>query len=1026
MAITQVTSNVIEDNTIKPNKLSTGYPTWDTAGNLSAVAFVGDGTRLTGIAGAVSSQTIINAITGNKIPGTLSALGFIGDGSQLTFTRPSLSVVEVTDTVFEITPANNNTIFVFTASADCLVDLFPGVGSSFTDGHTNILIQGGAGNVILDSVNVYNVDSEKSTRKQYSVVEISYIKDIDQWILYGDTGTEVPLPPVVESTSVSFLSVFPAQNFAYAVSGNSVFATGLNNYKQLALGTAESNSRSYFTRIPTLTTTIGWKNILPGKGLALSNNNELWRNNDSYFATGTFTRISANLKQLFNEGGYFLLSTFPKSDINVFALSSDDSLVGIGTNIAGNMGLNLGTPVAGQRTDGNWMNNSKYINFTKIPNFKPSKVSVGGSLFTLAISGGELYTCGNNDHGQLGINECVPYYSESARSTFTKITGNFSKIVGGTNAGVYPAFALSGSPNNYTAFIISDAKTWTRITAAYDSAVTINNPVWSSLYQTYAHAIAISANGTAFTAGYNYQGELGRSVSGGTNFQFTSIPGKWDSGAAGHMFSFLLSGTDLYAAGNGPYQTQMWGYPELSSARSTFTKLPGRWNKIMANQNAAIALSGTDVYTIGGAYSNSTELGVGDGAGRITFTKIIGPANAKWTDIDATDNFFTAYSGTDVYMAGGLTNVYTYSGNQSYASTFTKVPWSKIKCVGSPEGISRVIALSGNSKVFVAGNAYATNFHGLNFNRLDTIFDARYNLSPQRTTFTSVYVSPSAFLPNNATWTDIACIQKANYLLSGTDLYGCGYDSYVGLSASDTPYGLGRDRSTFTKIPGFNNVVDIEAGWCTSFVLSGTSPGPYDLYAAGAYCNHLLGLVTGPTSAANIQNSCRSTFTKIPGKWNKIVAAGKVYNLRPSFTIQTEETYNYWDPITPNNIGGPKFFLHDPIGIFALSGTDLYGLGLVYSNLSGTGQSGYNLLNYTTFTKISGAFRDIVANGVVNYEDRGTTVLAYALSTNGKWLSYGYNGFSYSYENFGNLYGQLALGNTLPVTTFTQVTGATL
>ena len=83
MSQTLITNEVIALSSIGPDNLSFGAPQWDASG-------------------------------------VLTATKFIGDGSGLTNVFPGLSVVEVTDNFFQITPDHNNAVLALNNSSDIL------------------------------------------------------------------------------------------------------------------------------------------------------------------------------------------------------------------------------------------------------------------------------------------------------------------------------------------------------------------------------------------------------------------------------------------------------------------------------------------------------------------------------------------------------------------------------------------------------------------------------------------------------------------------------------------------------------------------------------------------------------------------------------------------------------------------------------------------------------------------------------------------------------------------------------------
>lgn len=613
MPLTRVTDNVVTQGTIAPGKLSTGAPVWNSSGVLSATGFVGDGSNLLGIGVSATNKLINQTLTANYIDGYITAQGFIGDGSGITNLFPAASVIEVTDNFFTLEPKHNNCTIVLNSLSTIDIDIYSLPFPAFSLGHSTQFIQYNIGRGKFITSEIFNADSFYETKKQYAVCQL-FKTDISLgWTLYGEltstTLTSAP-PPVtpVNSLSLSFSAINAGDNTSFALSGIRLFATGNNNSGEF--GFNDVLSRSRFTQL-----------------------------------TGTWT---TNI--IINNG-----------DLTTYILSgavTDKELFVCGGNDSGQLGLNN----AGSNPNYFLTSRSTFTRVT-IPN-NPRFTSIkGGSRMVAALSGdGDLYVCGNNAWGQLGLNSSGDgdNYANS-RSTFTRVTSAWN----GTTTTLNPKFNYVSTDNPYILAALS--ATGDLFVCGYNGSgalglnntstlgnylnsrstltrVTIpNNPKFTKVGGTWGSTIALSSTGDLFVTGHNYRGQLGLN-SGGTPSQvdlsdrstFTRVTSAWNqgtlilnpkftdvvTGAGGLYWNLVLSGTDLYGAGESIRGEMGFGDTQY---RSIFTKIPGSWNIVKkGSQYHTLALSGNVLFTTG--YNFNGQLGLDDRINRLTFTQITGVA----------------------------------------------------------------------------------------------------------------------------------------------------------------------------------------------------------------------------------------------------------------------------------------------------------------------------------------------------------------------------------------------------------------
>jgi len=597
MPLTKITGQVIKDNTLIPDDFSQGKPLWNTTGYLTATKFFGDGSLLTGVTAAADvTFTAIQVLTSTTFEGYLSADAFVGDGSLLTNIQKTLKVYEVTDNIFTITPEHDKSIIFLNSLSTIEINTKP--DETFSPGHLTIFVQFNEGRGIFVSPYIFNADSFYETKNQYAVCQLLNYSDFGyNWTLYGDltstslSGQVTPTTPI--SSNVSFTQIFAGENaFSFALSGTDLYATGYNNAGQLGLNyAAGSGNTSLFTKV-----------IYP--------TNAKW------------TKVNAG-------------------DRHALALSGTDLYV-TGYNYYGQLGLNSG---------GNNTNNRSTFTKVTIPTNAKWTDVLGGGGNSYALSGTDLYACGWNFLGELGLRDL------DSRSTFTKVS---SAVIWDGN------FPIQDFPN-YTVF---------------------NNAKWTSIEAGYFHILALSGT-DLYVCGNNSSRQLGLGagpkpggflpqavsmfvkVLSAWNGSNTVINPQWTAIAASSNHSLALSGTDLYGAGSN--NNGQLGLNSNTGERETFTKVTipanAKWTAIGAGSEYSYALSGTDLYVCG--LNTDGQLGLGDTAPRSTFTKVNIPANAKWTITSTGNRHSLALSGTNLFIVGyGFANGI---GNNTPRLTFTQI-----------------------------------------------------------------------------------------------------------------------------------------------------------------------------------------------------------------------------------------------------------------------------------------------------------------------------------------------------------------
>jgi alpha-tubulin suppressor-like RCC1 family protein len=492
-------------------------------------------------------------------------------------------------------------------------------------------------------------------------------------------------------------------------------------------------------------------------------------------------------------------------------------------------------------------NKSSFSKINSIVKFKAIYPSFN-TVYAIAPDN-TLFYCGDNEYGQCG------YGSQNThKSTYT------------SNPNISNVKMVSGGLTS-TAIVKNDGTIWgagqnsqgqlgisnTTSNTSFQSAIGMTNVSMVSCGRYYT--VAVKTDGTVWAVGDNPKGQLGLSdVVQRSTYQSVPIINNVKSVACGYAHTLVLKtdGTVWTVGSNGNGQL---GLSDLTN-RSTFTSVPGLSNvkSIAAGIGHSYALfSNGDVYVVGSNDSNQLADGSFNGN---AWSPMSVPLvnNIKLIDYNAIDGseYNTSLAGTRMNHAmfvvdvnGGVwsTGESTQGANANSINTwdFVSVPSiSNVKSISG--GYQHSIALKTDGTVWTVGSN--TQGHlGLS----DLV---------SRSTFQSVPII------NNVK--SIACGSYFTIALKtdGTVL-GVGQNVNTGqLGLSDTV-----NRSTFTSIPGINDVKSIACGQNHSIALKTDGT----VWTVGQNHNGQLGL-------SDIVY--RSTFTSVPGLSNvKAITAGQYHSI---------------------------------------------------------------------------------------------------------------------------------------------------
>jgi alpha-tubulin suppressor-like RCC1 family protein len=367
---------------------------------------------------------------------------------------------------------------------------------------------------------------------------------IDQWV--GDTLLGAGSIAGLGINLSSGFAVAPVQTFARGTNwkqvsgGRSIFTGAIKTDGTLWMWGRNYNGQlgnsSFTDRSTPVTTFAGgtnWKQVACGgyHTAAIKTDGTLWtwgRNSSGQLGINLTTSFSVPRTTFSGGTNWKQVSC---GDTYTAAIKTDGTLWTWGLNSSGQLGTNnvitRSTPVTTFAGGSNW-----------------KQVSCG-RFHTMAVkTDGTLWTWGLNSNGQLGIN------NTTSRSTpvTTFIGGNNWKQVAGGNASTV-AIRTNGTLWVWglnTSGQLGDNTTTQRNTPVTTFAGGTN---WKQVSCGFSHTAAIKTDGTLWTWGYNYQGQLGigrrnapdprtpvTTITGGTNWKHV--------GCGGYHTSVVTSGTD--------------------------------------------------------------------------------------------------------------------------------------------------------------------------------------------------------------------------------------------------------------------------------------------------------------------------------------------------------------------------------------------------------------------------------------------------------------------------------------------------
>jgi hypothetical protein len=544
--------STLPDGTVGPEDLTTGGFSWNSSGDFIVTGILTSGTSSITIDGSANQITVGSGATINEsgisVVGIVTAGSFVGDGSNLTGIVAGLG-----------STGSANTSGVITATS------FTGDGRNLTDvgGYlAGLIYSPGIGQTEVATSTGIAITFTKSITKNSGIINLR------ENSIGGTIAESFDIATVGSSSTI-------------AISGAKLTITPDTT---LGAGT------TYFVEVPANTvrdlydtggnigiTSFTFETAAGGGGPY------------EVFVFGFMNQGQLGLNDAVNRSSPTQLPGTQWSDFNAgsnvtILLKSDMTIWQFGSNNRGQLGLN------------DTVNRSSP---TQIPGTTWNKVSTNTQTTSATKTDGTLWVWGYNDNGQLGLNDAVTVH----RSSPTQVPGTQWSFVKISTSDSVLATKLDGTL--WTWGQNNDGELGLNNIIDYSSPVQIPGTQWSTEKNKFDsaredNAFATKTDGTLWGWGNNYNGQLGLNDTPERSSP-TQIPGtQWNSIVGGRVtIATKTDGTSWVWSSN-----TYGGLGQNDTvSRSSPTQIPGtQWEYAEHNSYYALAIK-TDktLWSWGGA-----------------------------------------------------------------------------------------------------------------------------------------------------------------------------------------------------------------------------------------------------------------------------------------------------------------------------------------------------------------------------------------------------------------------------------------
>ena len=317
-----------------------------------------------------------------------------------------------------------------------------------------------------------------------------------------------------------------------------------------------------------------------------------------------FTQVTTNIN---ND-----VKQIARGDYHTFIIKNDGSVWTCGLNDKGQLGLN-------DTTDRS--------TFTKV-NINNVKQIVCGDSYTFILKNdGSAWCCGLNNYAQLGLNDTTD------RTTFTQVTTNINNDVKQISCGIYHTFILKNDGtiwacgrNDKGQLGLNDT---TRRTTFTQVTTNINNDV-KQVICSHNNTFILKNDGSVWSCGLNDYGQLGLGDYGSTTNRttFTKVTTNINNDviqiSCGNSYTFILKNDgSLWSCGYNYHGELGLGTSGFDTDRTTFTQVTTNINNDV--KQVSCGCSHTFILKNDGSlwscgYNYFGQLGLGDTTDRNIFT----------------------------------------------------------------------------------------------------------------------------------------------------------------------------------------------------------------------------------------------------------------------------------------------------------------------------------------------------------------------------------------------------------------------